>query len=96
MSIMDTSGKEEYMIFLKFNKNLIKKIRKLTSSDSSLVFIWMDDEKIALEKNTETITNGEITIGDFSYNEAKNIANTVLSGELPISLFVKKCSEVTA
>ncbi|MCQ4022756.1 MULTISPECIES: protein translocase subunit SecD [unclassified Ruminococcus] len=85
--VMDTSkGTAEYMVSLTLKdasifKDITEKYLKKTVS------IWMDDIMLSAPTVNDVISNGEATItGDFTAQEATDLANKINAGALPFEL----------
>ncbi|MCD7959888.1 MAG: SecD/SecF family protein translocase subunit [Ruminococcus sp.] len=86
----ETTGKIEYMVTLSLTDDSAEKFYEATSElyeESGTISIWMDDTMISAPTVSAVISDGEATItGDFTYEEAKELADKINSGTLPFSL----------
>ncbi len=86
----ETTGAAKYMVTLEFAESGKEAFYNATSalySEGGVISIWMDNTMISAPTVNSVISNGECTIeGDFTYEEAKDLADKINSGALPFSL----------
>ncbi len=86
----ETTGGQDYLVTLKLDEAGAEKFHDATSAlyaEKGTISIWMDNTMISAPTVNSVITNGECTIeGDFTYEEAKALADKINSGALPFSL----------
>lgn len=83
-----TTGAREYLVQLEFSDTGKEKFAEATSRlVGQSISIWMDDVMISNPTVNSAITNGEATItGDFTAEEAQDLAAKIRSGALPFAL----------
>ncbi len=86
----ETTGAAKYMVTLKLTEDGTDAFYEATSelyAENGVISIWMDNTMISAPTVNTVISNGECTIeGDFTYDEAKELADKINSGALPFSL----------
>lgn len=86
----EITGAAKYMVTLEFAESGKEAFYNATSalySEGGVISIWMDNNMISAPTVNSVISNGECTIeGDFTYEEAKDLADKINSGALPFSL----------
>lgn len=86
----DTTGNIVYMVSLKLNDDGTEAFYNATSSlysESGVISIWMDNTMISAPTVNAVISDGNCVIeGDFTYEDAKDLADKINSGALPFSL----------
>lgn len=86
----ELTGAAKYMVTLELAESGTEAFYNATSalySEGGVISIWMDNTMISAPTVNSVISNGECTIeGDFTYEEAKDLADKINSGALPFSL----------
>lgn len=84
------TGDYKYVVALKFSDEGKEKFAEATADlVGKTISIWMDDVMISYPTVEEAITNGECTItGDFTSEEATQLASKIQAGALPFALEV--------
>ncbi|MGI6254314.1 MAG: protein translocase subunit SecD [Acutalibacter sp.] len=84
------TGENQYVVSLKLSDEGKEKFAEATSRlVGQTISIWMDDVMISYPTVNEAITNGECTIsGDFTSEEATQLASKIQAGALPFALEV--------
>ena len=92
----ETTGEYQYIVSLKLSEAGAEKFAEATSElVGSTISIWMDDVMISYPTVNEAITNGECSItGDFTSEEATQLANQIQAGALPFALQVSSFSSM--
>ena len=82
------TGQYQYMVSLTLSDEGKEKFAEATERlVGGTISIWMDDVMISAPTVNEAITNGECTIsGDFTSEEATQLASQIQSGALPFAL----------
>ena len=90
------SGALEYQVSLEFSEEGTKKFSEATGRlIGSTISIWMDDVMISFPTVQATINDGKCVItGDFSAEEAKDLANKIQAGALPFALETSNFSTI--
>ena len=96
MTQNETTGEYQYIVSLKLSEAGAEKFAEATSElVGSTISIWMDDVMISYPTVNEAITNGECSItGDFTSEEATQLANQIQAGALPFALQVSSFSSM--
>lgn len=86
----ESTGEYKYIVSLKFSDEGKEKFAEATSElVGKTISIWMDDVMISYPTVEEAITNGECSIsGDFTSEEATQLASKIQAGALPFALEV--------
>ena len=86
----ESTGEYKYIVSLKFSDEGKEKFAEATSElVGETISIWMDDVMISYPTVEEAITNGECSIsGDFTSEEATQLASKIQAGALPFALEV--------
>ncbi len=86
----ETTGSVKYMVSLKLSDEGTEAFYNATSAlyaESGVISIWMDNTMISAPTVNAVIDNGDCVIeGDFTYEDAKDLADKINSGALPFSL----------
>lgn len=90
------TGENQYVVSLKLSDEGKEKFAEATSRlVGKTISIWMDDVMISYPTVNEAITNGECTItGDFTSEEATQLASKIQAGALPFALQVSSFSSM--
>ena len=90
------TGENQYVVSLKLSDEGKEKFAQATSRlVGKTISIWMDDVMISYPTVNEAITNGECTItGDFTSEEATQLASKIQAGALPFALQVSSFSSM--
>ena len=90
------TGEYQYIVSLKLSDEGKEKFAEATSRlVGKTISIWMDDVMISYPTVNEAITNGECTItGDFTSEEATQLASKIQAGALPFALQVSSFSSM--
>ena len=88
---IQTSSGYEYVVSLEFTEEGTQKFADATAQyTGSTISIWMDDQMISAPTVDEEITNGSAQIsGDFTSQEATDLAQKINAGALPFDLEVE-------
>lgn len=84
-----TTGSSEVVVSLEFDSEGKKAFAEATSrlAGSGSISIYMDDECLSYPTVNSAITDGKCVIeGNFTYDEAKKLANNIEAGSLPFKL----------
>lgn len=84
-----TTGSSEVVVSLEFDDEGKKAFAEATSrlAGSGSISIYMDDECLSYPTVNSAITDGKCVIeGNFTYEEAKKLANNIEAGSLPFKL----------
>lgn len=92
----ESTGEYQYVVALQLSEDGTEKFAKATSEMvGSTISIWMDDVMLSAPTVQEAITNGECSItGDFTSEEATQLANQIQAGALPFALQVSSYSSM--
>ena len=92
----ESTGEYKYIVSLKFSDEGKEKFAEATSRlVGQTISIWMDDVMISYPTVNEAITNGECSItGDFTSEEATQLASKIQAGALPFALQVSSFSSM--
>ena len=92
----ESTGEYKYIVSLKFSDEGKEKFAEATSRlVGKTISIWMDDVMISYPTVNEAITNGECSIsGDFTSEEATQLASKIQAGALPFALQVSSFSSM--
>ncbi len=92
----ESTGEYKYIVSLKFSDEGKEKFAEATSElVGETISIWMDDVMISYPTVEEAITNGECSIsGDFTSEEATQLASKIQAGALPFALQVSSFSSM--
>ena len=92
----ESTGEYKYIVSLKFSDEGKEKFAEATSRlVGKTISIWMDDVMISYPTVEEAITNGECSIsGDFTSEEATQLASKIQAGALPFALQVSSFSSM--
>ncbi len=86
----ETTGAVKYLVSLKLSEEGKEAFYNATSAlyaENGVISIWMDNTMISAPTVNAVIDNGECVIeGDFTYEDAKDLADKINSGALPFSL----------
>ncbi len=86
----ETTGSVKYMVSLKLSDEGTEAFYNATSAlyaENGVISIWMDNTMISAPTVNAVIDNGDCVIeGDFTYEDAKDLADKINSGALPFSL----------
>ena len=90
------TGENQYVVSLKLSDEGKEKFAQATSRlVGKTISIWMDDVMISYPTVNEAITNGECSItGDFTSEEATQLASKIQAGALPFALQVSSFSSM--
>ena len=90
------TGEYQYIVSLKLSDEGKEKFAQATTElVGQTISIWMDDVMISYPTVNEAITNGECSItGDFTSEEATQLANQIQAGALPFALQVSSYSSM--
>ena len=90
------TGEYQYIVSLKLSDEGKEKFAQATTElVGKTISIWMDDVMISYPTVNEAITNGECTItGDFTSEEATQLASKIQAGALPFALQVSSFSSM--
>lgn len=84
-----TTGSSQVVVSLEFDDEGKKAFAEATSrlAGSGSISIYMDDDCLSYPKVNSAITDGKCVIeGNFTYEEAKKLANNIEAGSLPFKL----------
>ena len=92
----ESTGEYQYVVALQLSEDGTEKFAEATSEMvGSTISIWMDDVMLSAPTVREAITNGECSItGDFTSEEATQLANQIQAGALPFALQVSSYSSM--
>ncbi len=92
----ESTGEYQYVVALQLSEDGTEKFAEATSEMvGSTISIWMDDVMLSAPTVQEAITNGECSItGDFTSEEATQLANQIQAGALPFALQVSSYSSM--
>ena len=92
----ESTGEYKYIVSLKFSDEGKEKFAEATSElVGETISIWMDDVMISYPTVEEAITNGECSIsGNFTSEEATQLASKIQAGALPFALQVSSFSSM--
>lgn len=92
----ESTGEYKYIVSLKFSDEGKEKFAEATSKlVGKTISIWMDDVMISYPTVNEAITNGECSIsGNFTSEEATQLASKIQAGALPFALQVSSFSSM--
>ena len=90
------TGEYQYIVSLKLSDEGKEKFAQATTElVGQTISIWMDDVMISYPTVNEAITNGECSItGDFTSEEATQLASKIQAGALPFALQVSSYSSM--
>ena len=90
------TGEYQYIVSLKLSDEGKEKFAQATTElVGETISIWMDDVMISYPTVNEAITNGECSItGDFTSEEATQLASKIQAGALPFALQVSSFSSM--
>ena len=90
------TGEYQYIVSLKLSDEGKEKFAQATTElVGQTISIWMDDVMISYPTVNEAITNGECSItGDFTSEEATQLASKIQAGALPFALQVSSFSSM--
>ena len=93
----ETTGAYEYMVGLEFNESGKEKFAEATTRlVNQTISIWMDDIMISSATVQSAITDGRgVITGDFTPQEATDLANKIQAGALPFALTVTDFSTIS-
>lgn len=98
----ETTGKRQYAVSLtltdKGEKNGKEKFGEITTQyNGQTISIWMDDIMISYPRVNQPITDGKAQIeGDFTAEEATDLANKITAGALPFQLETSNYGVISA
>ena len=92
----ESTGEYQYVVGLTLSDEGREKFAEATSEMvGDTISIWMDDVMLSAPTVQEAITNGECSItGDFTSEEATQLANQIQAGALPFALQVSSFSSM--
>ena len=92
----ESTGEYQYVVSLQLSEEGKEKFAEATERlVGQTISIWMDDVMISYPTVNEAITNGECSItGDFTSEEATQLANQIQAGALPFALQVSSFSSM--
>ena len=92
----ESTGEYQYVVSLQLSEEGKEKFAEATERlVGQTISIWMDDVMISYPTVNEAITNGECSItGDFTGEEATQLANQIQAGALPFALQVSSFSSM--
>ena len=92
----ESTGEYQYVVALQLSEDGTEKFAEATSEMvGSTISVWMDDVMLSAPTVQEAITNGECSItGDFTSEEATQLANQIQAGALPFALQVSSYSSM--
>ncbi|MCD7772767.1 MAG: protein translocase subunit SecF [Ruminococcus sp.] len=94
----ETTGSSEVVVSLEFDDEGTEAFAEATAelAGSGSISIYMDDECISYPTVNSAITDGKCVIeGDFTYDEAKKLADNINAGSLPFKLEATSTSIVS-
>lgn len=92
----ESTGEYQYVVSLQLSEEGKEKFAEATERlVGDTISIWMDDVMISYPTVNEAITNGECSIsGNFTSEEATQLANQIQAGALPFALQVSSYSSM--
>ena len=92
----ESTGEYQYVVSLQLSEEGKEKFAEATERlVGQTISIWMDDVMISYPTVNEAITNGECSIsGNFTSEEATQLANQIQAGALPFALQVSSFSSM--
>ena len=92
----ETTGEYQYVVALTLSDEGAQKFAQATTAMvGETISIWMDDVMLSAPKVNEAITTGECVItGDFTSEEATQLAARIQAGALPFALQVSSFSSM--
>ena len=92
------SGTSQYVVSLEFTEEGAEKFGEITTQyQGSTISIWMDDIMLSAPTVNSAITDGKAQIeGDFTAEEATQLAEKINAGALPFQLETSNYSEISA
>lgn len=92
----ETTGEYQYVVALTLSDEGARKFAQATTAMvGETISIWMDDVMLSAPKVNEAITTGECVItGDFTSEEATQLAARIQAGALPFALQVSSFSSM--
>ena len=92
----ESTGEYQYVVSLQLSEEGKEKFAEATERlVGDTISIWMDDVMISYPTVNEAITNGECSIsGNFTSEEATQLANQIQAGALPFALQVSSFSSM--
>ncbi|MBR1864763.1 MAG: SecD/SecF family protein translocase subunit [Ruminococcus sp.] len=94
-----TTGNVTYVVSLELEESGKQSFSDATTelAGSGVISIWMDDTMISAPSVNEPITDGSCQIsGNFTYEEAKSLADKINAGALPFNLRTTSTNIVSA
>lgn len=93
----DDSGTSQYVVNLEFTEEGVEKFAEITTQYlNQTVSIWMDDIMLSAPTVNATITDGKAQIsGDFTAEEATQLADKITAGALPFQLETSNYSQIS-
>ncbi len=84
----NTTGIDQYIVSLQFNEEGAVKFGDVTGANvGNVVYIVYDDQIVSAPRVNSQISGGSAQIeGDFTYEEADELASTIKIGALPLTL----------
>ncbi len=84
----EATGTDQYIVQLQFNDEGAVKFSDVTGANvGNVVYIVYDDQVVSYPRVNSQISGGSAQIeGDFTYEEASELANTIKIGALPLTL----------
>ena len=97
VAVDQSSGAPKYVVSLEFNEEGGKKFADVTTEyQGSTISIWMDDIMISAPTVNTAITDGKAQIeGDFTAEEATQLAEKIEAGALPFQLETANYSQIS-
>lgn len=84
------NGTNQYFVSLEFDSEGAEAFAEATTrlaSENGILSIWMDNQMISYPTVNDPITDGKCVItGNFTREEAEELANTITAGALPFAL----------
>ncbi len=93
------TGNIEYVVALELDSEGTEKFAEATTelAGTGQISIWMDDEIISSPTVENAITDGNAQItGNFTYDSAKDLADTINAGSLPFNLTTSSTNIISA
>lgn len=94
----DEQGNSQYVVSLEFTDKGKEKFGEITTEYlNKTISIWMDDIMLSAPTVSTAITNGKAQIeGDFTADEATDLANKISAGALPFQLETANYGSISA
>lgn len=96
-AVDQSTGAARYIVSLEFTDEGAKKFADITTEyQGSVISIWMDDIMISAPTVNSAITDGKAQIeGEFTAEEATNLADKIKAGALPFQLETSNYSQIS-